>query len=95
MQLNLSINVFLFFVSLFRLLMRREQIFKICLNHALTPDITFKPKDDKSWLWAAQDFAEGEGKAETFVIRFRDAEISKGFMKAIQENKVNRFYSSL
>lgn len=71
-----------------RLLMRREQILKICLNHALTPELIFKPKDEKSWLWAAQDFTEGEGKMETFVLRFRDAEISKAFMNAVKENKV-------
>lgn len=68
--------------------MRREQILKICLNHVITQDLIFKPKDEKSWLWAAKDFAEGEGRMETFVIRFRDAEISKAFMTAVQESKV-------
>jgi hypothetical protein len=66
--------------------MRREQVLKICLNHALTPELIFRPKDEKSWLWGAQDFTEGEGKMETFVLRFRDAEISKAFMDAV--NKV-------
>ena len=68
--------------------MRREQILKICLNHALTPELIFKPKDDKSWLWAAQDFTDVDGRMETFVIRFRDAETSKDFMNAVQNNKV-------
>ncbi len=72
--------------------MRREQILKICLNHALTSAITFRKKDDKSWLWAAQDFAEGEGKTETFVIRFRDADTSKAFMAAVIENQVHTFF---
>lgn len=72
-----------------RLLMRREQILKICLNHAITPDLIFKPKDEKSWLWATQDFTEGEGKMETFVIRFRDAETSKAFMNAVKENMIS------
>lgn len=71
--------------------MRREQILKICLNHAITPDLIFKPKDEKSCLWAAQDFTEGEGKMETFVIRFRDAETSKAFMNAVKENMVIKF----
>lgn len=70
-----------------RLLMRREQILKICLNHALTPELHFRHKDDKSWLWVAQDYAEGEPKQETFVLRFKDAEVAKGFMKAIEENR--------
>lgn len=72
--------------------MRREQILKICLNHALTPELIFKPKDEKSWLWAAQDYTEGEGRMETFVIRFRDAEISKSFMNAVQNSKVIKFF---
>jgi E3 SUMO-protein ligase RanBP2 len=74
--------------------MRREQILKICLNHAITPELIFKAKDEKSWLWAAQDFTEGEGKMETFVIRFRDAETSKAFMNAVKENKVTASFLS-
>lgn len=70
-----------------RLLMRREKILKICLNHALTPELHFRPKDDKSWLWVAQDYAEGEPKLDTFVIRFKDAEIASGFMKAVDESR--------
>jgi E3 SUMO-protein ligase RanBP2 len=68
--------------------MRREQILKICLNHALTPDLTFKPKDEKSWIWKAKDFTDGEEKEETFAIRFRDAETCKAFMDAVNETKV-------
>jgi len=68
--------------------MRREQILKICLNHALSSDILFKEKDEKSWMWAAQDYSDDEGRKETFVVRFRDAEISKSFMAAIQRTMV-------
>jgi len=69
-----------------RLLMRRDQIFKICLNHGLTSDIKFLRKDDRSWLWAAKDFSEGEGTTATFVLRFRDVEIAEGFMKAVEKS---------
>ena len=69
--------------------MLREQTLEICLNHALTPELILKPKDDeKSWRWAAQDFTDGEGKMETFVIKFRDAEASKDFLNAVHNNKV-------
>ena len=84
-------NPFAFFI---RLLMRREQILKICLNHALTADIIFKEKDDKSWMWAARDYSEEDGKKETFVIRFRDAEISKSFMAAVRGTKVRMSFIS-
>ena len=68
--------------------MRRDQIFKICLNHGLTSDIKFLRKDDRSWLWAAKDFSEGEGTTATFVLRFRDVEIAEGFMKAVEKSLV-------
>ena len=72
--------------------MRREQILKICLNHALSSDILFKEKDEKSWMWAAQDYSDDEGRKETFVVRFRDAEISKQFMAAIQRTMVKLLF---
>nr|CAG4642549.1 EOG090X078K [Evadne anonyx] len=70
-----------------RLLMRRDQVFKICLNHGLTSDIKFLRKDDRSWLWAAQDFSEGEGITATFVLRFRDATIAESFMQAVDNSQ--------
>ena len=67
--------------------MRREQVFKICLNHALTTDLIFKSKDERSWLWAARDFSEGEGVMETLVIRFRGPQEAQNFMDAIDKGK--------
>ena len=56
-----------------RLLMRREQVLKICLNHYLTPDISFKPYsaiDQKTWMWAAKDYSDEDGpKEEKFALR--------------------------
>jgi hypothetical protein len=56
-----------------RLLMRREQVLKICLNHYLTADISFKPysaTDQKTWMWAAKDYSDEEGpKEEKFALR--------------------------
>ena len=74
--------------------MRRDQIFKICLNHGLTSDIKFLRKDDRSWLWAAKDFSEGEGTLATFVLRFRDTEVAGSFMEAIEKSLV-LFYRSI
>ncbi len=71
--------------------MTRDQTLDVCLNHRITSGITFRPKDDKSWLWSAQDFSDGVGKTETFLIRFRDAETSKAFMRVVLENQVNKF----
>ena len=70
-----------------RLLMRREQVLKICLNHFITQSLVaqFKEKDTKSWTWAAQDFSEGELESMTFALRFKSPEISTEFKKALDE----------
>lgn len=63
--------------------MRREQIFKICLNHALTSDINYRPKDEKSWIFAANDFSEGELSLQSFCLKFKTKEIALDFKNAI------------
>lgn len=65
--------------------MRREQVFKICLNHILTTEIKYLPKDDKSWLFCAADFSEGELVNEQFCVRFKNAEVAQEFMKAVND----------
>ncbi|KAH8331011.1 hypothetical protein KR067_010246, partial [Drosophila pandora] len=67
-----------------RVVMRREQVFKICLNHVLnefTP--TYKMKDERSWMFAAHDFSEGESVLDRFTLRFKNAEIAQEFYAAI------------
>lgn len=68
---------------LYRVIMRREQIFKICLNFQLTEEIEFKPKDDNSWTFAALDFSEGEVEPTQFALRLKTKEIAEEFKKAI------------
>ena len=68
-----------------RLLMRREQVLKICLNHYVNPALVaaFKEKDTKSWTWAAQDFSDGELTSMTFALRFKSPDISSDFKAAL------------
>ncbi|XP_026726166.1 E3 SUMO-protein ligase RanBP2-like [Trichoplusia ni] len=68
-----------------RVVMRRDQVLKICMNHALTPEIIYKPKDEKSWLFVVNDFSEGELTLENFCLRFKSIEIAAEFKKAIDE----------
>jgi hypothetical protein len=65
--------------------MRRDQVLKICLNHRLTPDLIIgaKDKDDKSFVWSAQDFSEQEMKLERFAMRFKTAEIAANFKATV------------
>lgn len=65
--------------------MRREQVLKICLNHLLTSDIEYIEKDEKSWLFYAADFSEGEISHEQFCIRFKNSEVAQEFKKAVTD----------
>lgn len=65
--------------------MRRDQILKICLNHALTHDIVYKPKDSKSWHFVANDFSEGAMELDQFCLRFKTEEIASEFKRAIDD----------
>lgn len=65
--------------------MRREQIFKICLNFFLTDEIELKRKEDNSWTFAAVDFSEGEFEPTSFAIRLKNKEIAEEFKKAIDD----------
>lgn len=68
-----------------RVVMRRDQILKICLNHVLDRDVEYKQKDDKSWHFIVNDFSEGQYEVEQLCLRFKTAEIAQGFKKAIDD----------
>ncbi|XP_018328177.1 E3 SUMO-protein ligase RanBP2 [Agrilus planipennis] len=68
-----------------RVLMRRDQVLKICLNHWLTPAVEYLPKDDKTWLFSAPDFSEGEINQWQFCLRFKNAEVANEFKKAVAD----------
>ena len=73
-----------------RVLMRREQILKICANHLLTPEMELKPNagSDRSWVWHANaDISDGEPKAEQLAVRFKNAEIAQEFKEKFDECK--------
>ncbi|CAL1276110.1 unnamed protein product [Larinioides sclopetarius] len=68
-----------------RLLMRREQVLKVCLNHYLTKDLKFEKRGDKSWSWTATDFSENEPSPELLAVRFKTSELADDFKKAIDD----------
>ena len=57
-----SVTVSFFSPGRYRLLMRREQVLKICCNHLLGPEIVLRPmaNSDKAWVWHALDASEDE-----------------------------------
>ena len=77
-----------------RVLMRREQVLKICCNHFITSQLSLKPlqTSDRTWTWSAQDFSEGELVQETFALKFKtmdQAQKFKGVFEEAQKKSVN------
>ncbi|CAF2916331.1 unnamed protein product [Rotaria sp. Silwood2] len=72
-----------------RILMRREQVFKICANHQITSQMELKPHQgtENAYIWSAMDFADGEAKHETLCVRFKTDEQAKKFLKVLKEAK--------
>ncbi|KAI6670931.1 hypothetical protein NL676_005816 [Syzygium grande] len=70
-----------------RLVMRQSKTLKICANHLVISTMTVQEHsgNDKSCVWHANDFADGELKAELFCIRFGSVENCKSFMEMFQE----------
>lgn len=68
-----------------RLLMRREQVHKVCCNHQLLKNMSFSKMSNcaKALSWFAQDFSEEVLKAEMFAIRFKTEEQADAFLKAV------------
>ncbi|CAL9127868.1 unnamed protein product [Musa textilis] len=69
-----------------RLLMRQVKTLKICANHLVLPSIKIQEHagNDKSCVWHASDFADGELKEEMFCIRFGSVENCKKFMETVE-----------
>ncbi|WJZ89104.1 hypothetical protein VitviT2T_008350 [Vitis vinifera] len=70
-----------------RLVMRQSKTLKICANHLVLPTMSVQEHagNDKSCVWHATDFADGELKDELFCIRFASVENCKSFMEKVQE----------
>jgi len=77
-----------------RLVMRRDHVLKLCLNHLLSAELEFTPKDEKTWLWATADYSDGEIEYMQFACRFKTAEIAMDFKKMIDEARKDIIISS-
>ncbi|XP_042484597.1 ran-binding protein 1 homolog b-like [Macadamia integrifolia] len=70
-----------------RLVMRQSKTLKICANHLVLPTTSVQEHagNDKSCVWHATDFSDGELKDELFCIRFPSIENCKFFKEMIKE----------
>ncbi len=72
-----------------RLVMRRDQVLKLCANHWIASNMKLEPMKgaEKAWLWSAFDFAEGQGKVEQLAVRFKLQETANAFKEVFEEAK--------
>ncbi|KAI4893683.1 hypothetical protein NFI96_020053 [Prochilodus magdalenae] len=72
-----------------RLVMRRDQVLKLCANHWITSEMKLEPMKgaEKAWIWSAYDFAEGEGKVEQLAVRFKLMETANTFKDLFDKAK--------
>lgn len=70
-----------------RLVMRQSKTLKICANHLVRPTMSVQEHagNDKSCVWHAADYSDGELKDELFCIRFGSVENCKKFMETVEE----------
>lgn len=70
-----------------RVLMRRDQVLKICANHFLTKDMKLSPmqSSNKAWCWNAQDFSDGEIQVEKLAVRFQNPDIASRFQTTFEK----------
>lgn len=70
----------------YRILMRREQVHKVCANHVITAEMKLKSTHkDTQWIWGASDYSEEQMQIEKFLVRFKNAELAKSFKDAFEE----------
>lgn len=70
-----------------RVLMRREQVLKVCANHWITTTMNLKPLagSDKTWIWMANDFSEGDARLEQLAAKFKSPELAEEFKLKFEE----------
>ncbi|NXW54105.1 RBP2 ligase, partial [Eurystomus gularis] len=71
----------------YRVLMRRDQVFKVCANHIITKEMNLVPSDTSNYafIWTATDYADHEGKVEQFAVRFKNQEMANSFKRRFEE----------
>ncbi|XP_027530808.1 E3 SUMO-protein ligase RanBP2-like isoform X3 [Neopelma chrysocephalum] len=73
-----------------RIVMRRDQVLKLCANHRITPDMNLQQMkgSDRAWVWTACDFADGERKVELLAVRFKLQDVADSFKQTFDEAKL-------
>jgi len=75
-----------------RVLLRRDQVFMIALNHRITKEMELKPlaSSETAWCWFAMDFSEGHeesGSLEQLAVLFKGKEVADDFKAKFEESQ--------
>ena len=65
--------------------MRRDQIFKLCANHRITPDIKMELFNEKQLRWMANDCSDGHVLSEYLTAKFRHEDEAKQFKSEFEK----------
>ena len=62
---------------------------KVIANHMVDPRIVMQPNvgSDRSWVWTAYDYAEGDLREEVFALKFGKPQDAEEFKAAFDEAK--------
>ncbi|XP_030837727.1 ran-specific GTPase-activating protein [Strongylocentrotus purpuratus] len=73
--------------DVYRIVMRRDQIHKVCANHYITSSMALHPMagSDRAWVWHAMDAADGEPTSEQLAIKLKDPSIAASFKEMFEE----------
>lgn len=66
-----------------RLLMRREQVLKLCCNMPITKELKFVKMGSNAVSFGGQDFSDGEMKTEKLALKFKTPELIRNFQDAV------------
>ncbi|XP_077199747.1 E3 SUMO-protein ligase RanBP2-like [Paroedura picta] len=71
----------------YRVLMRRDQVLKVCANHIITKAMELKPLNtsNNAMVWTATDYTDGEAKVEQLAVRFKNQELADSFKRRFEE----------
>merc|ERR1719167_1163319 len=75
--------------SVTRVLLRRDQVHKIALNHRITKEMELKnlASSETAWCWYAMDFSEGNeesGTLEHLAVRFKHKDVAEDFKEKFE-----------
>lgn len=72
-----------------RIVMRRDQVFKVCANHRLNDQMELQPhpEKDNAYIWSAMDSSDGPAKEETLYVKFKTSDIAERFFQEFNRAK--------